>query len=109
VFFVSQFIPARVVLQLKMPGFGQALLMNRSLPEPYGACYSINGDDMTGTIIIGNGWDGFAEDVNIQEGTLVLCRIHATVDSVMVVDFVEISNHWKKKLLMQWSWSGGLS
>jgi hypothetical protein len=65
VFFVSQFIPARVVRQLKMPGFGQALLMNRSLPEPYGACYSINGDDMTGTIIIDNGWDGFAEDVNI--------------------------------------------
>jgi hypothetical protein len=39
--------------------------MNRSLSEPYGACYNINGDDMTGTIIIDNGWDGFAEDVNI--------------------------------------------
>jgi hypothetical protein len=74
-----------------MPGFGQTLLMKRSLSEPYGACYSINADDMTTTI--GNGCDGFVEDVNIQEGTLVLCRIHATVDSVMVIDFVEISNH----------------
>jgi hypothetical protein len=47
---------------------------------------------MCGTIIISHGWYGFAEDVNIQEGTLVLCTIHATVDSVMVVDFAEILN-----------------
>jgi hypothetical protein len=92
VYFAIQFIPARGVRQLRMPGFGEALLMNRSLPEPYAANYSINGDDMCGTIIISHGWYGFAEDVNIQEGTLVLCTIHATVDSVMVVDFVEISN-----------------
>jgi hypothetical protein len=91
--FVSQFIPAKVGRQLKMPSFGQAMLMNRSLPQPYGAFYHINGDDMRGIILICNGWDGFAEDVNIQEEMIVLTRIDATVDSVMVIDFVEISNH----------------
>lgn len=66
--------------------------MNRALEERFGAWYHINGDDMTGSITIGHGWDGFAAELNIVEGSVLLVKVDVHGATDLVLDFIEVLN-----------------
>ena len=73
-------------MYLPVPVNGYAYLWKRGVEDPEIAQYHIEGDEHMAITI---GWEHFAEDYNIVEGSLLLMIAEPRTHAILV-DFVEI-------------------
>ena len=54
--------------------------------------YDITGPDDIGVVTLEGGWDGFAADLNIVVGSVLLARLEVRAPARMFLDFLKVMN-----------------
>ena len=75
-----------------MPGFGPARLYHVDIYDFMDCNYDITGPDDTGVVTLEDGWNGFAADLNIVVGSVLLVRLEVRAPARMFLDFLEVMN-----------------
>jgi hypothetical protein len=53
---------------------------------------TVHGDDETGSITFDIAWEGFVEDTNVVEGSMLLTKVDAIHDATIILNSIMILN-----------------